>query len=138
MGLLARYQLNGLGEGLHDLRRRRAAQLNRPLVVLSCAPPAQGHTLPREVHKTEPVGGVGLILSRGLLEPCHRLLVVLVHTAAIVVHHAEHTLALSVTPLGTDPVRRHRSWVVDRHTLARVVDHANVHGCMNVALARGE
>ena len=128
------YLLNGLGEGLHFLRRLGAAQLDRPLVVLSCAAPARGHALSVVVHPTELADGCGIILRRGLLDPWQRLRVVHIHTAALVVHGADLMLAHSVTPLGTDLVRRHRSRVVDRHALAPVVDAANKLGCFNVAL----
>ena len=135
---LARYLLNAPGEVLHVLHRIGVAQLDRPLPVLSCAAPAWGHTLSGEVHETEPAGGVGIILRRGLLEPCPRLLVVHIDTMAIVVHHADHILAHSVTPLGTDLERRHRLRVVDRHAVPPEVGHANERGCTKVALVRGE
>ena len=97
-----------------------------------------GDALSGEVHRTELAEGVGIILRRGLLEPWQRLRVVHIHTEAVAVHRADLILAQSVIPLGSDLERRHRSWVVDRRSLARVVDHANVRGCINVALARGE
>ena len=134
----ARYILNGLGEGLHGLHRLGAAQLDRPLGVLSCAAPARGHALSDIVHHTELADGGGLILRRGLLDPWQRLRVVHIHTDAIAVHVADLPLAASVTPLGTDLVRRHRPRVVDRHALAPVVDAANERGCVDVALVWGE
>ena len=79
---LACYLLNGLGEGLYVLHRLGAAQLDRPRVVLSCAAQARGHTLSVGVHCTERVDGEEVILSRGLLEPCPRLLVVHTDTFA--------------------------------------------------------
>jgi hypothetical protein len=130
----ARYILNGLGESLHILHRLGVAQLDRPLVVLSCATPAQGHALSLLVHHTELVDGAGLILRRGLLDPWQRLRVVHIHTKALVVHDADLPLAVSLTPLGSDHVRRHRSRLVDRHALAPEVDAANDIGCSNVAL----
>ena len=129
---LARYLLDGIGEALHVLHRLGVAQLDRPLEVLSCAAEARGHALSLEVHHSEQTDGDGRILSRGLLEPCPRLLVV--HIVAIVVHHADHILAISVTPLGTDLERRHRSRVIDRHALAPDVDAANEPGRFDVAL----
>ena len=132
------YLLSGLGDVPNAFRRLGAAQLDRPLVVLSCAAPARGHALSVGVHHTELADGVGMILRRGLLDPWHRLRVVHIHTAAIVVHEADHMLAHSVTRLGTNLERRHRSQVVDRHAEAPVADHAKLHGCTNVALVRGE
>ena len=130
----ARYILNGLGEVLHVRHRLGVAQLDRPLVVLSCAAPARGYALSILVHHTERADGVGMILRRGLLDPCPRLLVVHIHTVALVVHEADLLLARSITPLGTDLIRRHRSRVVDRHTQAPVVDATNELGCHKVAL----
>ena len=134
---LARYLSNVAGKDLHVLHRHGVAQLDRPLVVLSCAAPARGHALSLVVHRTERADGAGMILRRGLLDPWQRLRVVRIHTEAIVVHGAELPLAVSVTPLGSDLVRRHRSRLVDRHTLAPVVDAANEPDCLNVALVRG-
>ena len=101
------------------------AQLDRPLVVLSCAAPARGYALSRVVHHTELADGGGLILRRGLLDPWQRLRVVHIHTEAIVEHGADLVLAKSVTILGTDLVRRHRTPVVDRRALAPEEDIAN-------------
>ena len=125
MDLLARYRLNGPGEGLHVLRRLGIAQLDRPLVVLSCAAVTRGHAFSVAVHRPELGDGFGMILSRGLLDPRQRLLVVHVDTQAKEVHYADLVLARSVTPLGTDLGRRHRPRVVDRHALAPVVDEAD-------------
>ena len=70
------HRLNVLGEVLHVLHRLSAcAQLDRPLVELSCAAPARGHALSVHVQPPERADGVGMILSRGLLEPCPCLLV---------------------------------------------------------------
>ena len=110
--------MNGLGEGLHVLHRLGIAQLDRPLPVLACAAPARGHALSVGVHNPKLGDGGGIILSRGLLDPRQPLLVVHIDTVAVVVHEAELVLAESVTPLGTDLVRRHRSRVVDSHALA--------------------
>ena len=134
---MARYILNGLGEALHVLHRHGVAEPDRPLVVLSCAAPARGHALSLEVHHTELADGGGIILRRGLLDPWQRLRIVHIHTVAEVVHDADLVLARSVTPLGTDLVRRHRSRAVDRHALAPVVDAANERGCFDVALVQG-
>ena len=131
---MARYLLNVLGEGLHVRHRVGVTQLDRPLVVLSCAAPARGRALSVEVHRTELADRAGMILSRGLLDPWPRLLVVHIDTLAIVVHHADQILAISVTPLDADLVRRHRSRVVDSHALAPEIDAANELGCFNVAL----
>ena len=128
------YHLNGLGEFLHILHRLGVAQLDRPLVVLSCAAKARGHAGSVAVHHTERVDGVRMILSRGLLEPCPPLLVVHIHTEALDVDAADLVLAHIVTPLGTDLVRHHRSPVVDRHALAPVVDIANKPCRFDVAL----
>ena len=78
--------------------------------------------------------GLEMTLRHGLLDPWQRLRVVHIHTEAIAVHVADLPLAHSVTPLGTDLARRHRSRVVDRHALAPEVDAANELGCPNVAL----
>ena len=127
-----------MSESLHILHRHGAAQLDRPLVVLSCAAPARGHALSVAVHVPELADGVGLILRCGLPKPWQRLLVVHLDAEAIVVHVADRVLAISVTPLRTDLVRRHRSRVVDRRTLPPEVDFTNDPGCFNVALSRGE
>ena len=132
------YLLNVPGEGPHVLHRQGVAQPDRPLVVLSCAAKARGHAQSVSVHRTELADGLGVILRRGLLDPWQRLRVVYIDTFTIVVHETNLPLAQSVTPLGTDLERRHRSRAVDRHTLARVVDHTKVLGCLDVALARGE
>ena len=130
----ARYILNGHGEGLHVLYRVEAAQPDRSLEVLPCAAPARGHAVSFEVHPTELADGPIIILRRGLLDPSQRLRVVHIHTEAVVVHAADHPLAQSVTPLGSDFIRRHRSRVVDRHALAPVVDAASELGRFDVAL----
>ena len=129
-----RYICDALYEVLHVLHRLGVAQLDRPLPELSCAAPARGHAVTLEVHHPELADGVGIILSRGLLEPCPSLLVVHGDTAAIAVHEAKLMLALSVTRLGTDLVRRHRPWVVDRHAFAPVVHVADGPSCEGVAL----
>ena len=72
----ARYILNGLGEGLHILHRVGAAQLDRPLEVLSCVAIARGHALSGSIHRTELADSVEMILRRGLLDPWPRLRVV--------------------------------------------------------------
>jgi len=123
--LHARYRLNVPGEELHVLHRVGITQLDRPLVVLSCAAPARGHAFSVAVHPPELADGVRIILSRGLLDPRQRLLVVHVDTPARVVHGANLVLAHRVTPLATDLERRHRPRVVDHHALAPVVDEAN-------------
>ena len=130
----ARYRLNARGEVLHALHRSGVAQLDRPLVVLSCAAKARGHALSAAVHRTELADGLGLTLRRGLLDPWQRLRVVHIHTAALAVHGANLPLAPNFTPLGTDLVRRHRSRVVDRHALAPEVDGANERGRFDMAL----
>ena len=75
-----------------------------------------------------------MILSRGLLEPWPCLLVVHSDTVAKVVHVTDLRLAFSVTPFGTDLVRRHRPRVVDRHAFAPEVDGADGLSCKDVAL----
>ena len=134
MTSLARYRLNAPGEDLHVLHRVGTAQLDRPLVMLSCAAPARGHALSVAVHHPERADGGGIILSRGLLEPRQRLLVVHIDTLAIVVHGADLILAHHVTPLATDLVRRHRPRVVDRHALAPEVGGADGQSGFDVAL----
>ena len=125
-----RYICDALGEGLYVLHRLGLPQLDRSLVELSCAAPARGHAFAVEVHSSELADGVVIILSRGLLDPCPCLLVGHSDAVALVVHQADLPLAQSsVTPLGTDLVRRHRSRVVDRHALAPVVDAADGQSC---------
>ena len=51
------------------------------------------------------------------------------------VQHADLIVAKSVTPLGTDLVRRHRPRVVDRRALAEVVDATDKLSCFDVALS---
>ena len=75
-----------------------------------------------------------MILSGGLLEPCQGLLKVHGDTEALAIHGAELMLAQSVTRLGSDLVRRHRPWVVDRHAFAKAVDVADGRSCEDVAL----
>ena len=76
-------------------------------------------------------------LSRGLLAPRLRLLVVHGNALALDVHPAEVALALCAPPLGTDRVRRHRLRVVGRHAVAVVEDAAH-RGCgEEVALRKG-
>ena len=134
MDLLARYRLNVLSEDLHVLHRLGMAQLDRPLVVLSCAAVTRGHAFSVAVHRPELANGAGIILSRGLLDPRQRLLEVHVDTAAKVVHHADLVLEHRATPLGTDLGRRHRPRVVDRHALAPEVDEAEARSRFGVAL----
>ncbi len=50
------YHLNSLGEFLHILHRLAAAQLDRPLDVLSCAAPARGYIRDVGVDDLEKVG----------------------------------------------------------------------------------
>ena len=104
---LARYILNAFSENLHVLHRVGAAQLDRPPVVLSCAAKARGHAVSFDAHPAEHVEGVGIILSRGLLEPCQRLRVVHIDTTALAVHAADLVLAHRVTPLSADLVPHH-------------------------------
>ena len=130
----ARYRLNVPGEVLHVLRRIGVAQPDRPLVVLLCAAKARGRAQSVSVHRTELADGLGVILRRGLLDPWQRPRKVHIHTKAIAVHGADLPLAHSVTSLGTDLVRRHRSQVVDRHALAPDADAANEPGRFDVAL----
>ena len=86
------------------------------------------------MHHPELADGVGLILSRGLLEPWPSLLIVHGDTFALEVHDADLKLARSVTRLGSDLVRRHRPRVVDRHAFAPVVRVADGRSCEDVAL----
>ena len=92
------YMCDVLGEALHVLHRHRGvSQLDRPLVVLSCAAVARGHAVTVEIHHPELADGGGMILSRSLLDPWPCLLIVHGDTAAIVVHEADLPLAQSVT-----------------------------------------
>ena len=130
-----RYICDALGEGQHVLHRLGVAQLDRPLVVLPCAAPARGHALTHAMHHPEQADGLGIILSRGLLEPWPCLLIVHGDTvASIEVYEADLILAQSVTRLGSDLVRRHRPRVVDRHAFAPVVHVADGLSCEDVAL----
>ena len=129
-----RYRLNFPGEALHVPHCLRTAQSDRPLVVVSCAAQARGHALSGVVHPTELTDGGGKILSRGLLDSWQRLRVVHIHTVAFEVHPADLPLAHTITPLGTDLIRRHRSRVVDRHALTPAVNAANEIGRFGVAL----
>ena len=129
--------LNVLGVDLHVLHRRGAAQLDRPLVELSCAAPARGHARALGIHVPELADGAGVILSRGLLEPWPCLLEVHSHTVALVVHHADLMLALSVTPLRSHLVRRHRPRVIDRHAFAPEEEVGDGRSCSDVALPSG-
>ena len=133
VALLARYLLNDLGDLLHALHRPGAAQLDRPLVVLSCAAAARGHASSGDVHFPKHADGIGIILSRGPLEPWQRLLVVHIDTDALVVHAPELILAPSVTRLSTDLVRCHRPRDVDCHALTPE-EVANGRRCSDVAL----
>ena len=121
--------LDVLVELLHALHRLGVAQLDRPLVELSCAAPARDDAVTCVVHIPELVDGVGMILSRGLLDPWPCLLIVHGDTLAMAVHVADLKLAHSVTRLGSDLVRRHRPRVVDRHAFAPVVDVADGLSC---------
>ena len=79
-----------------------------------------------------------MIVSRGLLKPHQRLLVVRrVDPLALVEHGAKLILADCVTPLGADLVRRHRPRVVDRRALAEVVDATDGLSSLDVALREG-
>ena len=131
------YLLNVRCEALQILRRVGVTQLDRPLVVLSCAAPRAGLSFAQVVHHAELVECLGLILSRGLLEPRLRLLVVLGDALAVVVHVAERVLAEGVAPLGADHVRCHRPRVVDRHAVAPEEDAADECRCEDVSLRRG-
>ena len=86
--------------------------------------------------KTVPdsVGGWGMILSRGLLEPHQRLLEVRIAPIALLQQVAELILAAGIAPLGADPIRRQRPLVVDRHALAPVVDGTDELSSPDVAL----
>ena len=102
-------------------------------LVLPCVAPARGRAPSVGVHSPELADSVGLILSRGLLDPRQCLLVVHVHTLALAVHGADLPLARNFTPL-TDLVRRHRPRVVDRHALAPEVGGADTQSRFDVAL----
>ena len=132
-----RYLLNVLCEDLHGLHRLGVAQLDRPLVVHSCAAPRAGLSLAVVVYVAELVDCLGTILSRGLLEPRLRLLVVHGDALAVAVHAAELVLAAGVAPLGADHVRCHRPRVVDRHALAPEEDAADESRSEDVSLRRG-
>ena len=130
-----RYICDASGEGLHVLHRHRVAQLDRPLVELSCAAPARGHALTLVIHRPELANGVGKLWSRGLLEPWPCLLEVHGDTAPpLEVYGADLALAQSLTRLGSDLVRRHRPRMVDRHAFAPVVRVADGLSCEDVAL----
>ena len=117
-----RYICDDPGEALHVRHGTVVAQLDSPLVELSCAAPARGHALTLEIHHPELADGVGIILSRSLLEPWPCMLPIHSDTAAVAVHERYLPLAQSVTPLRTDLIRRQRPWVVLRHAFAPVVD----------------
>ena len=131
---VSRYIYDVLGDDLHVLHRLGAAQLDRPLAELSCAAVARGHALTLEIHHPELADGLGMILSRGLLDPWPCLLIVHGNTLAHVVHVADLMLAHSVTRLGSDLVRSHRQREVDRHALAPGVHVADGLSCEDVAL----
>ena len=105
------------------LSRLLVAQCDRPLPVNAGSAPAWLLTMTAGSHVADDGMGLGTILSRGLLEPHQRLLVVHIASVALAPEHgAELILAGGVTPLGADLVRHHRPLVVDRHALAEVVD----------------
>ena len=134
MAFPTRYICDVPGESLHVFHRLGVAERDRPLEELSCAAEARGHALTLEIHQPELAEGVGIILSRDLLEPWPCLLEVHGDTFAIAVHHADLPLAQSVTRLGSDLVPRHRLQVVDRHALAPVAHIADALSSEDVAL----
>ena len=135
-GIHVAHVLNAPGEVLHVDHRLGVAQLDRPLVELSCAAEARGHALSARVQRPEHAGGFRIILSRGPLEPYPCLLAVHSDAAALAVHEPDLILAQSVTRLATHLVRRHRPRVIDRHALAPVVDASQMRSGLEVALAR--
>ena len=94
------------------------AQLARHFEVLARVHDARGHAPSLEMHKAEDTESIGETLSRGLLEPWLRLLIVHGDAEAIVVHHADLVLAHNMARLGSDLVRRHCQLVVDRLAVA--------------------
>ena len=137
-GVRARYLLDMAIYVLHALKRRLAAQVDRPLKVLSGSPPARRLAKSLGGHQPQRADCASMLLSRGLLVPHQRLLVVRrVDPKPEVVHVAEVILAAGVAPLGADLVRRHRPPVVDRHALAPVVDATDELSSLDVALRGG-
>ena len=80
-----------------------------------------------------------MVLRHGLLVPHQRPLVVQWFDAVDFMreHPAELILAVGVTPLGADLVRRQRPLVVNRHALAPVVDATDGRSSPDVALRGG-
>ena len=70
------YLLEDAVENFQVPGRQLVAQLNRPLVVLSGIAPAERSTVATKGHDAKAVNGQRIILSRGLLDPHQRLLVV--------------------------------------------------------------
>ena len=133
-----RYRLDASIESLHVLRRDLVAQSDRSLVQLSGTTQARRLTETLLSHVRQINNRGDTILSRGLLVPHQRLLVVRrVDSSPVLVHVAEHVLAVGVAPLGADLERRHRPLVVDRHALAPEVDATDALSSLDVALRGG-